>query len=66
MSKNCIEHLPKRLGDIRLVQLDLSNNKLGGSTAFDWDWLDRPSIRSSLQTINLSDNEVSLILLLTV
>lgn len=48
-----------RLGDLRLVQLDLSNNRLGKSNACDWDWLDRPSIKSSLQNLNLSENEVS-------
>lgn len=50
--------MPKRLGDLRLVQLDLSNNQLGKSIASDWDWLDRPSIKSSLQNLNLSNNEV--------
>lgn len=59
MSNNCIEHLPTRLGDLRLVQLDLSKNQLGKSIACDWDWLDRPSIKSSLQNLNLSENEVS-------
>lgn len=59
MSNNCIEHLPKRLGDLRLIQLDLSQNKLSKSTHSDWDWLVQPSIKSSLQTLNLSDNEVS-------
>lgn len=59
MSNNCIEHLPKRLGDLRLVQLDLSSNKLDNSNVNDWDWLDRPSIKSTLQNLNLADNSVS-------
>lgn len=58
MSNNCIEHLPKRLGDLRLVQLDLSANKLANANSNDWDWLDGSSIKSTLQTLNLSDNSV--------
>lgn len=59
MSNNCIAHLPPRLGDLRLVQLDLSNNQLGNAVASDWDWLNRPNIKSSLQNLNLSSNQVS-------
>lgn len=59
MSNNCIEHLPKRLGDLRLVQLDLSANKLANTTLSDWDWLDGSSIKSTLQALNLSDNSVT-------
>lgn len=59
MSNNHIDHLPKRLGDLPLVQLDLSNNRLGKSILNDWDWLDKQRIKSSLQNLNLSSNEVS-------
>lgn len=66
MSNNCIEHLPKRLGDLRLVQLDLSGNKLANTNSNDWDWLDGSSIKSTLQTLNLSDNSVKLTIINTI
>lgn len=59
MSNNHIDHLPNRLGDLPLVQLDLSNNRLGKSVLSDWDWLDKQRIKSSLQNLNLSNNDVS-------
>lgn len=59
MSNNHIEHLPKRLGDLPLTQLDLSNNRLAKSNLGDWDWLDKQRIKSSLHSLNLSSNEVS-------
>lgn len=59
MSDNCIEQLPKRLGDLPLVQLDLSMNRLCKTRSKDWEWIDRPTIRSTLQNLNLSSNKVS-------
>lgn len=59
MRNNHIDHLPKGLGDLPIIQLDLSNNRLGNSTSSDWDWVDRSRIKSSLQSMNLSGNEVS-------
>lgn len=58
MSKNAIEKLPPGLGDLRLVQLDLSANQLANTLSRDWDWLDRSPIKSTLQTLNLSNNAV--------
>ncbi|XP_031620701.1 leucine-rich repeat protein 1 [Contarinia nasturtii] len=58
MSNNHIEHLPKKLGDLPLVQMDLSNNRLGKSVFSDWDWIDKQRIKSSLQNLNLSGNEL--------
>lgn len=63
MSDNCIEQLPKRLGDLPLVQLDLSMNRLFRTRSKDWEWIDRPTIRSTLQNLNLSSNKVSRIML---
>lgn len=58
LSDNRIEHIPERLGDLPLVQLDLSRNRLGNSTSADWTWVNRQRIKSSLQNVNLSNNEV--------
>ncbi|XP_055317818.1 leucine-rich repeat protein 1 isoform X2 [Sitodiplosis mosellana] len=63
MSNNNIEHLPKRLGDLPIVQLDLSNNRLGKSVLSDWDWLDKQRIKSSLQNFNLSNNDLMVLTL---
>lgn len=58
MSNNRIESLPKRLGELALVQLNLANNRLGKARYNDWHWIDNPAIRSSLQIIDFSDNQV--------
>lgn len=60
MSDNCIEQLPKRLGDLPLVQLDLSSNRLDKTRSKDWDWPDQATIRSTLQNLNLSSNKVNI------
>lgn len=47
------------MGELSLTQLDLSNNRIGKSSFYrDWNWLDNPIILYSLQTLNLSDNQV--------
>lgn len=62
MSNNCIESIPKRLGDMPLSSLDLSENRLGKSLmAKDWSWLDGRVLRSTLQTLNLSQNNVRVV-----
>lgn len=59
LSNNRIERIPKRLGEMPLVQLDLSSNHLFKSSFFtDWDWADNPTIQNALQTLNLGDNQV--------
>lgn len=59
LSDNRIENIPERLGDLPLVQLDLSKNLLGKSSPNDWKWANKLRIKSSLQNINLSHNDVS-------
>lgn len=65
MSKNSIESIPKRLGDMPLIHLDLSENCLGKSSfAKNWSWLDGRVLRSTLQILNLSHNNVGILLAL--
>lgn len=61
LTDNHIEHIPKKLGDLPLVYLNLSKNRLGNSEPSDWDWILRPRINSSLQNLILSHNDVSFI-----
>lgn len=58
MSDNRIDAIPKRLGELPLAQLNLSKNRLGNAKFGSWDWLNNPTIQSSLQTIDFSDNQV--------
>lgn len=60
LSDNSIESIPKRLGELPLVELDLSRNALNKANYFkDWDWCDGHIIRRTLQTLILSDNKVN-------
>ncbi|XP_053670604.1 leucine-rich repeat protein 1 [Anopheles nili] len=53
LSKNCINSLPRALGQLRLCDLDLSSNCLSDTS---WEWLMEPKILASLQNLNISDN----------
>lgn len=58
MSNNCIPRIPKKLGEMHLVELDVSQNNIGASDFFkDWTWCDGP-IRRTLQNLNLSGNNL--------
>lgn len=60
LNNNCIARIPKRLGDMSLVELDLSQNSLGASrSSSDWSWAEGSSLRLSLQSLNLSDNKLT-------
>ncbi|XP_058060370.1 leucine-rich repeat protein 1 [Anopheles bellator] len=58
LSNNCIQQLPRKFGQLRLTDLDLSNNKLQ-DTADSWEWLMEPNLQSTLQMLNISGNELS-------
>lgn len=62
MSNNRIEKIPKRLGELPLKSLDMSENCLGkASSADDWCWLSGRVLQTNLQSLNLSQNNVSAI-----
>uniref|UniRef100_A0A182MTC1 PIF1/LRR1 pleckstrin homology domain-containing protein n=1 Tax=Anopheles culicifacies TaxID=139723 RepID=A0A182MTC1_9DIPT len=56
LSTNCIRTLPRALGQLRLSELDLSDNNLAGDS---WEWLLEPNIQSSLLVLNISNNGLS-------
>uniref|UniRef100_A0A182PXQ4 PIF1/LRR1 pleckstrin homology domain-containing protein n=1 Tax=Anopheles epiroticus TaxID=199890 RepID=A0A182PXQ4_9DIPT len=56
LSNNCLQKLPRRLGQMHLREVDLSDNKLAECS---WDWLLEPNIQSSLQSLNISNNGLS-------
>ncbi|XP_058129425.1 leucine-rich repeat protein 1 [Anopheles ziemanni] len=56
LSNNCIKTLPKSLGQLRLVELDVSSNNLSDD---GWEWLLESNIQSSLQSLNISHNGLS-------
>uniref|UniRef100_A0A182VQ65 PIF1/LRR1 pleckstrin homology domain-containing protein n=1 Tax=Anopheles minimus TaxID=112268 RepID=A0A182VQ65_9DIPT len=53
LTRNCIRTLPRALGQLRLRELDLSDNNLADCS---WEWLLEPNIRSSLVVLNISNN----------
>lgn len=58
LNNNCIGRVPKKLGEMRLIELDLSQNNLGASTFIrDWSWTDGP-IKQTLQHLNISTNHL--------
>lgn len=62
MSNNRIEKIPKRLGELPLKSLDMSENCLGkASSADDWGWLSGRVLQTNLRNLNLSQNNVSAI-----
>lgn len=57
LSNNQITKIHKSLGNIRLSQLIVSNNKLGDGEN-DWQWLNGKNLQSSLHLLNLSGNKL--------
>lgn len=57
LTKNSIGKVPKKLGEMQLVELDLSENRLDKATNKDWDWANGP-IKHTLQTLNISVNRL--------
>lgn len=58
MSNNRIESIPKRLGELPLVRLNLSKNCLRKARYKDWLWIENATIKSTLQYIDLSENQL--------
>lgn len=58
MSNNRIESIPKRLGELSLVQMNLSKNCLGKARYKDWLWIQNTTIQLSLQIIDFSENQL--------
>lgn len=54
---NAIEEIPKQLGQMRLLLLDMSMNHLGSGKE-TWKWLDGAPIQETLQHLVLSSNQV--------
>lgn len=58
LNNNCIERVPAKLGDMSLIDLDLSQNNLGAATsASAWNWAEG-RIKNTLQMLNLSSNQL--------
>lgn len=58
---NLIERIPTQLGDLPLKEINFAGNKLAGTS---WKWLLGNVLSQSLCSLNLSENEVSFLLLL--
>lgn len=59
LSDNSITKIPKPVGDMRLVELDLSQNDLGNEReGCDWKWLRGVTLQQTLKKLNLSRNKV--------
>lgn len=56
LSNNCIEKIPKELGQLNLTEIDLSGNVLQNDK---WEWLMGPAIQSRLQSLNIASNNLS-------
>lgn len=57
MSDNDITEVPKQLGQMPLVTVDFSQNRLGESAA-KWQWLEQEPLQWTLTQLNLSGNKV--------
>ncbi|XP_065088539.1 leucine-rich repeat protein 1 [Ochlerotatus camptorhynchus] len=56
LSNNCLEKIPKELGQMRLNEIDLSGNALHKDK---WEWIQQSAVQSSLQSLNISTNNLS-------
>ncbi|KAL5281275.1 LRR1 family protein [Megaselia abdita] len=56
VNDNNIETIPKELGRLELIELNLANNKLSKSK--DWLWLQNPKLSGSLSFLDLSSNKL--------
>ncbi|XP_026464154.1 leucine-rich repeat protein 1-like [Ctenocephalides felis] len=62
LSDNCLKVLPRSLGSLsNLTSLSLSGNSLYISKLNEWQWLDEMPIRNSLKTLQLSNNNLSVL-----
>lgn len=60
LSENCISEIPKELGSLSLVDIDLSSNLLGDcKSSSAWDWLERKPLCNTLTKLILSNNKLS-------
>lgn len=60
LSDNVIKEIPKQLGELQLVEIDLSKNSLSEMTGSkQWLWLEGRILQASLVSLNLSGNNVS-------
>lgn len=58
-SDNKLQKLPKDIGRLRLIELNVANNQLGKCSDRDrWDFLASREICHSLQTLDLSNNQL--------
>ncbi|XP_055641310.1 leucine-rich repeat protein 1 [Toxorhynchites rutilus septentrionalis] len=56
LSNNCIEKIPRELGQLNLTDIDLSGNALQNER---WEWLLEPTIQNRLQNLNVGSNNLS-------
>lgn len=56
VNDNNIETIPKELGRLELIELNLANNKLSKSK--DWMWLTNSKLKNSLTFLDLSSNNL--------
>lgn len=60
LSDNSITTIPKPLGELHLIDVNLSGNVLGSEIeGCDWKWLEGIGVTKSLITLDLSNNYVS-------
>ncbi|XP_055695205.1 leucine-rich repeat protein 1 [Lutzomyia longipalpis] len=61
LSNNAITKIPKPLGELNLIDINLSGNVLGseiGAGGCDWKWMEGFGVLKSLQTLDLSNNYI--------
>ncbi|XP_055607698.1 leucine-rich repeat protein 1 [Uranotaenia lowii] len=56
LSDNCLDMIPKALGQLRIAELNLSGNSLQKDR---WEWLQEHTIQSSLQNLNIGSNNLA-------
>lgn len=61
LSNNQITKIHKSLGNLRLKQLIIADNKLSECSWTDWQWMNGKNLQTSLQLLNLSKNKLSAI-----
>jgi LRR-repeat protein 1 len=59
LSSNQITKIHKSLGNLRLKQLIIADNKLNESVWADYQWMNGKNLQSSLQLLNISKNKLT-------